>query len=323
MGLHDRLLKDFNVLCSSDLDEARAAVAKRYCDHRLDLVAGNTIRVEHNHARGVHVSLNVLSYGADVAINPGELQNFYLLQLPMVGQARVNHRGEEILADVSCGTILNPDRPTQMIWGGDCHKLMVQVDIGFLNRVAQEEIGTSLPGPVRFDPRVPLNSSKGRRILTLSLAAAEAFDGKHVEQQRQDLNLLSLERHLAITLLHEQSSNLSHLLKAALPRCGPTHIRRATEFIQARAHESISLDEIATAAGVHPRTLQTAFCKHVGVAPMHYLRDVRLDRARFHLLRRHNRANVSEIAYDCGYSHLGRFSRDFKARFGHPPSQTH
>ena len=117
MGLHGRLLQDFNVLRSSDLDEARAAVAMRYCDHRLDLVSGNEIRVEHNHARGAHMSLNMLGYGADVAINPGELQDFYLLQLPLVGQARISHRGEEISANATCGTMLNPDRPTEMIWG--------------------------------------------------------------------------------------------------------------------------------------------------------------------------------------------------------------
>ncbi|MCV6591581.1 MAG: AraC family transcriptional regulator [Silicimonas sp.] len=322
MGHHDALLRRFNVLHSPDLDEARAAVARRYCDHRLDLVSGRRIDVVHNHVRGGRVSVNVLGYGAEVAINPGELRAFYLLQLPLQGAARIAHRGEEIDANPFCGTLLNPDRPTRMVWADACRKLMVQIDAAYLNRVAAEEIGAALPGRVRFDPKVPLAGDPGRRIRALSLFAARAFDTGRVSPGGQDLALMSLERQLALSFLRDQPSNVSHLLAAARPGCSEAHLKRAVAFIHDQAHENLGLEDIAAAAGVHPRTLQTAFRKSLGVTPIQFLRDVRLDRARFHLMRRHNRASVSEIAYDCGYSHLGRFSRDFKTRFGHAPSQT-
>lgn len=322
MGFHDALLDRFTVLRSSDLDEARAAVARRYCDHRLDLISGRRIDVTHNHVRGLHISLNILGYGADVEINPGELSAFYLLQLPLAGEARIEHRGEEITAGPLCGTILNPDRPARMIWRKTCRKLMVQFDAVFLNRIASEEAGASLPGPVRFDPCVPLSAAAGEHILSLSKGAARAFDTERVSPGFRNLNLMSLERQLTVALLRLQPSNVSHLLNAPPPACRPLHVRRAIAFIHAGAHESLTLEDIAAAAGVHSRTLQTAFRKNLGVTPVQFLRDVRLDRARFHLMRRQNRASVSEIAWDCGYSHLGRFSRDFRARFGHAPSET-
>ncbi|MEL6103298.1 MAG: AraC family transcriptional regulator [Pseudomonadota bacterium] len=315
------MLRSHNVLRTNELDEARAAVSERYCDHRLSLVTGHKARVVHNHVRGARVSLNVLEYGADVAINPGELQDFYLLQLPLAGYAVVHHRGEEVHASSARGTLLNPDRPTEMIWKSDCRKLMVQIDASYLQRVAREEIGSDLPGAVRFDPKVELTSRVGQRLFAASLAAARIFDAGEVPSEAPDLNLLALERQLAVSILETQPSNISHLL-AARHACSSTHLRRAIAYIRVSFHNDLTLDDIATAAGVHHRTLQTTFRAQLGVTPIQFLRDVRLDNARFHLSRRRNRASVSDIAYDCGYSHLGRFSRDFRVRFGHPPSET-
>jgi AraC-like DNA-binding protein len=322
MGRHDTLLQSYNVLHTTALDEARAAVASRYCDHRLNMIRGRMAHVVHNHVRGSRMSLNVLGYGADVAINPGELQHFYLLQLPLEGHARITHRGEEVQANVACGTLLNPDRPSEMIWQRDCRKLMIQIDAEFLNHVAETEVGAPLPGPVRFDPKVVLTHDGGQRLLSLSLAAARAIDTGCIQPAHHDLTLLALERQLAVTVLDTQPSNVSHLLRSALPAATAPHLRRAVAYIHEQAHENITLHDIAFAAGIHHRTLQAAFRDTVGVTPIAYLRDVRLDKARFHLMRRQNRARVCEVAYDCGYSHLGRFSKDYRARFGHAPSET-
>lgn len=321
MKLHDTLLNDYNVMATDELDEARAAVSQRYCDHKLLLRSGRKVNARHNHVRGAHVSLNVLGYGAEVAVDPGELQKFYLLQIPLVRSAQVSHRGEEFASNPASGSILNPDRPTNMVWHAGCRKLMVQIDADYLERVAKEEVIGTLPGPLRFDPRVDLAGLKGQRLRSLAVAAARALDNGQLKATPQDLTLLAMERHLAVTLLETQHSNLSHLFATRQGvTAGP--VRKAVAYINATYYDLISLADIAKAAGVHHRTLQTAFRQSLGVTPIQYLRDVRLDMARFHLLRRQNRAKVSEIAYDCGYSHLGRFSRDFRARFGHAPSET-
>lgn len=319
MGVHETLLHAHAVLRTRDLDEARATVAGRYCQHRLNLVSGRSLSAFHNHARGVHISLNVLGYGGHVAIDPGELTDFYLLQIPLAGHARIAHRGEEVEANARCGTILNPDRPSQMVWRADCVKLMVQIDKAFLARVAVEESGLELPGQVRFDPKVNLNCHVGRRLKTLSLAAARSIDDGTLPLAPQELSLLSMERHLVGALLERQPSNVSHLLTAGRRAVSALHLRRAISYIQDSHHEAISLQDMARAAGAHPRTLQAAFQKAMGVTPMQFLRDVRLDHARYHLMRRRHRPSVTEIAFDCGYTHLGRFSRDFKARFGQSP----
>ncbi|MEM7524340.1 MAG: AraC family transcriptional regulator, partial [Pseudomonadota bacterium] len=47
------------LLRTGDLDEARAAVARKFCDHRLEIGSGGApLRVRHNHAAGRSVSIN-------------------------------------------------------------------------------------------------------------------------------------------------------------------------------------------------------------------------------------------------------------------------
>ena len=320
MGLHDTLLSAHRVLRTSDLDEARAAVSERYCDHKLDLASGASLSVAHNHVRGVNVSLNLLGYGGEVSINPGELQDFYLLQLPLSGSARILHRGEEVDANTRCGTILSPDRPSEMLWGSDCQKLMVQIDAGFLAQVATEATGTALPGPVRFSPRVDMALAPGKRLRNLSLSIARAIENEALSLHAS-LPLLSVERQITRALLDAQPSNISHMLSAAPPALSAPHLRRAVDFIQENHHRALTLSDIATASGAHPRTLQVGFRKAMGQSPTGYLRDVRLDHARYHLMQRRDRAAIAQIAFDVGYSHLGRFSRDFRERFGQSPSE--
>jgi AraC-like DNA-binding protein len=322
MGNAANFLNSYPVLRTCDLDQARAAVSARYCDHRLTLATGRDLDVRHNHVRGAQVSLNLLSYGGDVCIDPGELHDFYLLQIPLTGAARIRHRSEDVDASPQCGTILNPDRPTQMEWNADCSKLMVQIRASFLDTVAEQELGTALPGPIRFDTAVDLTRPQGQRLRRLAVASARAVEAGVLPVTQQTLTTLSAERQMALNLLTLQPSNISHMLTRAERTCTSPQLRRAVEFIHASFHEDIRLEDIAAAAGAHPRTLQTGFRAQFGQSPITYLRDVRLDQARYRLGRRTNRESVTDVAFGCGYSHLGRFSRDYRARFGFAPSAT-
>lgn len=315
-------LDSYPVLRTCDLDQARAAVSARYCDHRLELAHGRDLDVRHNHVRGANISLNLLSYGADVSIDPGELHDFYLLQIPLTGAARIVHRNQEVDATARCGTILNPDRPTRMEWRADCSKLMVQIKAQFLDAVAQEALGAPLPGPIRFDAAVNLDRSEGQQLRQLAVASTRAVEAGVLPVDQQTLSTLSAERQMARALLALQPSNISHMLARARGSCTSPQLRRALDFIHTNYFEDIRLEDIAKAAGAHPRTLQVGFRQTFEQSPIAYLRGIRLDQARYRLGRRMNRESVTDVAFGCGYSHLGRFSRDYRARFGFAPSAT-
>lgn len=306
---------------TQSVEEAREAVAQKFCDHRLELNNGSKgVAVRHNHVAGCATSLNYLTYGSDVMIDPGALQSFYLVQVPLSGQARVHHRGAEVFADATTATVLSPDRETQMHWSHDCKTLLLQIDKTHLESVAQSLIGRELPGPIRFHPAIDLKDTGGQVIRRLIVTCARAVDEGELYQCGGSNRTHQIENELALALLTHQRNNISHIIECASDEILPRATRRALEFIHANLVEPIDLTQIAGAAGVNVRTLQMGFRAKFGSTPMQYLKNARLDLAHYLLAAKGDPISVTEAAFSSGFSHLGRFSRDYKQRFGMAPS---
>jgi transcriptional regulator GlxA family with amidase domain len=80
---------------------------------------------------------------------------------------------------------------------------------------------------------------------------------------------------------------------------------------------------LATEVHLSVRALQEGFRRHVGMAPMAYLRTVRLRRAHT-ALKDANPAEttVQAVAVSLGLLHQGRFAAQYRAVFGEMPSET-
>ncbi|HET7408987.1 MAG TPA: bifunctional helix-turn-helix domain-containing protein/methylated-DNA--[protein]-cysteine S-methyltransferase [Paracoccaceae bacterium] len=77
----------------------------------------------------------------------------------------------------------------------------------------------------------------------------------------------------------------------------------ALRYIEERAGEQPSLEEVAAAIGLSPAHFQRVFSRWVGVSPKRYLQYLTLDHAR-HLLR--ERFTVLDATYEAGLSSPGR-----------------
>ncbi|MDF3415866.1 AraC family transcriptional regulator [Sulfitobacter sp. M57] len=319
-GQFAEYLTAYPLLRTDDLDEARHRVTEKFCDHKLDKSSRfDALAVRHNHVAGQHVSINYLHYGADVKIDPGLLEDFYLLQAPLSGTALVRHRGRDIVANAQTATLLNPDRETQMQWHGDCRKLMLQIDKKFLGKVAADLLGRPAPGPIRFDPVVDMQTEPGQHIRRiLKRAALMAGEGSLLGGLCGAQDMWA-ETELVATLLNHQSSNISHMLEAADHHALPADIKRAVAYIHDNLSEPIRLTDIAAHTGVNVRTLQKGFQRTFGKSPMQLLREARLDAAHYYLSVKQDAPSVTDAAYQAGFSHLGRFSSAYKSRFGHLP----
>jgi transcriptional regulator GlxA family with amidase domain len=84
----------------------------------------------------------------------------------------------------------------------------------------------------------------------------------------------------------------------------------------------ITVADMARAAGVPGRTLFKHFKDSRGVSPMQFVRNARLKAVHDALLRAAADATVSAIASQWGVGHLGRFSVEYRKRFGEHPSRT-
>jgi transcriptional regulator GlxA family with amidase domain len=90
-----------------------------------------------------------------------------------------------------------------------------------------------------------------------------------------------------------------------------------------QSDEPMSIRNIAQSMGVGLRSLQLAFAEvYGGLGPRDYLNRIRLDKARQRLLAAHGDCQVTKIALDSGFFHLGRFAQTYARTFGERPSQT-
>ncbi|MBN4669021.1 AraC family transcriptional regulator, partial [Pandoraea nosoerga] len=109
-------------------------------------------------------SVNYVAYGGSVAINPGCLDRFFLLQMPLSGSAAVRTAARELTTGPRhCASLLSPTIPTEMTWRGDCAQLILLLDRKLVEHRAAA-LGGATVRPVEFDPAVELSGPLGQAL---------------------------------------------------------------------------------------------------------------------------------------------------------------
>ena len=98
----------------------------------------------------------------------------------------------------------------------------------------------------------------------------------------------------------------------AMQRLLPVLVR-----IQARLDDDLSLDALATGAGLSPYHFHRLFKEVAGETPKRYCERLRLERAALWLAI--HRSSILDVALDSGYRSHETFTRAFRRRFGVSP----
>ncbi len=94
------------------------------------------------------------------------------------------------------------------------------------------------------------------------------------------------------------------------------------DHIASHADACLTTADLARVAGVSVRALQDGFQRELGMSPVAYVRNVRLDRVHAELCERPAEVSITEVATRWGFFHLSRFSAQYRRRFGVLPSLT-
>lgn len=115
-----------------------------------------------------------------------------------------------------------------------------------------------------------------------------------------------------------QLSQLALDLRATGCNEEPEAIQRAKRYIQRNLSDSISLNDVASYAGMSVSAFCRIFKQSMGMTCIQWVNRKRIEWARQELLRRDSR--VSEIAYKVGFSSLSQFNRVFASVLGKAPT---
>ena len=316
------LLKEHNLFRTTHLDEARSEVARVFCPHALTTTnSHDELNTVHNRITLGDVTLNYLDYGAEVRITPGELNSFYLIQIPLEGSADITCGKEMIHSDVNTASIPNPLEQLDMVWHAGNPQLIVYINRTTLEERLEDLIGREIHVPVRFDLGMDLTTQKPKswRSLIDTLVTDVDRGGltmhAGIRDQFQDLIITGL--------LLSQRHNYSESIGTNVEPAAPRSVRQAMAACEANPQEPLTVTDMARYAGVSIRSLQDGFKNYVGMSPTDYLRNVRLNRVREELLGgRGLDTSIADIAFSWGFTHLGRFAKIYNERFGELPSQT-
>tara|TARA_R100000541_G_scaffold3093_1_gene10025 strand:+ start:2960 stop:3679 length:720 start_codon:yes stop_codon:yes gene_type:complete len=210
--------------------------------------------------------------------------------------------------------LINPDDPVDLTYSDDCEKLIVKLPVSFLEKACAENEWRAPDEGIRFAAsRYDLKQLEGIESL-LGLICQEA-EAEHCVPQLQD----QYSRIIASKLLCTLASNIRRdPLGESCPSFG-----RITDYIDEHLRKDISVEQLAQLANMSPRSLYTMFERRIGTTPKAYIRQRKLEQIHSRLSDPSAKVrNVTEIAMDYGFLHLGRFAESYKNTFGELPSDT-
>lgn len=314
-------------MSTRDVDEARARVADLFSDHSLAPADGPDVDVELRAHGAGGAGVVHLDYGVRVDIDPVTIDDFYLVQVPRGGSAKVRVGRSTVIATTRTASILSPGEPVRMTWAQNSPHLCV-----YLSRsLVEGEAARLLGGPTRIAPVFEAAWDLTSDAAASWLRAVDFLAGGLAEGDpllTNDACAQGVARTLASGLLlaHRHSMSEAAAGRAALAGRGSIRaqvVGQATEYVVRNLGASLTVGELAEAAGVGVRTLQDAFRAELDTTPSSYVRSRRLRAAREALLAADpDHTTVTDVALAVGLTHLGRFAVQYGKEYGEAPSVT-
>jgi len=319
-------LGGFSRVATARVDDAADAIGRIFCPHDLKPVDRSEAHFYalHNCAAFDGFSVNYVAYGGSVSIDPGCLDGFFLLQIPLTGSASIRTAAREVeAAPARMASLLSPTIPTQMTWHDSCAKLILLLDRKLVEQRAAALAGTSVH-PIEFDPEVRLAGSLGERLQAQIEQLVTLAEGLGPNRSLPAIAAAEWRETCLDALLDGQHHSLSSAIDVFKGRAEtqPAVLRRARAYLEARAAEPLDVVELAEAAGSGIRALQIGFRRHFGTTITDMLLDIRLAQLNTRLKAARPDERIIDIAFDLGFTHLSRMASAYRAKFGESPKAT-
>jgi AraC-like DNA-binding protein len=315
------MLERHRILHTRDADVLRDYLRKK--SFRVDLPASrpNTIDLRLN---GVDLFGTTLEYHRQAmpfSVYVGPHSEDYWIHIATRGALEITGGRENVLCNSGRAAIASPTFEYALFFGAGSSGFRLRVTRSFLSAQLAALLGQPLNAAPEFRRAFDMRSGFGRRLVERVHMAATDIEQSDSALSDQT-SLVDFEQLIVNGLLLSQPHSHSEALCRAEKSISSRDVRRAIDYVYAHLNMPITVADMARAAGVPGRTLFKHFKDSRGISPMQFVRNARLKAVHDALLRATPAATVSEIASYWGVGHLGRFSVEYRRRFGEPPSRT-
>lgn len=322
----EQLLVSRKPITANAVDEAQQTISELFCEHALTPLEKREVQMSLRSAHDTDLGIEVLDYGEAVRIHVDKgLEDFHLVQLPLSGRATMDVGNATIQSSSSVATLPPVDRAFTMRWGVNTPTFILYVTRERLQEIARQLYGLEDAEQLQLALHMQMTTREGAAFMRALVDWHDVMENSCTSSAyvRKLSSELLLARMLGAV---EHSANLS--LNAWESSAGASVrtdglANRFAAAIEDGVEYGVGVLEIADQLGVPVRTLQEHVRSAFGSTPSALLREARLQQAQ-RLLSSSDAGTetVTSIAQQCGFGHLGRFSSEYRARFGETPAQT-
>ena len=271
-----------------------------------------------------NVSMLYLDLHVAATIDIPALGQYFAVHMPMNGRALVDHRRRSFEANTLRAIVTSPGGPLRIRFDHDSPQLLIRIEERAMAAHLTRLLGRSLNRPLEFDPEFDLATEAAMRWHTaVQLIHSEVFHTGSLIQRGQGIG--AIEELVMSSLLHLQPSNYhDEFLQPPQPDQRRAVVQNAMNHIDDHLAERITMDGIAKAVHMSVRSIQQGFREELGMTPMTYVRERRLERVHEELTDAipSDGVTVTAVAERWGFHHLGSFAVEYRKRWGEAPSDT-
>ena len=313
------------IFYAEDAGEASELLGKALAPNRLTIggVGASEFAASMHGVRFRDVSLLYLDLHVAARLDIPRCGRYYAVHMPMNGRAVGMTGGREFEANTIRALVTNPGDELTIRFDHDSPQLVIRIEQDALERYLTRLAGRTMSQQLKFEPTLDLTSDAATRWHgAVQLLHTEVYyQGSLVHG---GIGIGPLEDFLLSSLLMIQPSTYREQLIRTVAPPGRRAVRQAVDFIERHLSEPLTMSDIAEYVGVSVRSIQQGFHDELGVTPMAYLRDRRLERVREELTDADtgDGVTVTAVAERWGFNHLGSFAVLYRKRWGESPSQT-
>jgi AraC-like DNA-binding protein len=268
------------------------------------------------------VTLQDVVLDADTSIDCGDVCSTYRVFLVRSGRAAGKHKGLPAGGGAGTAAVYAPEGLSALQWDASTEILLFKMARHAVEDALGDALDRQLTSQPDFAPLMPANTAATRNWINMLVLFAEQFFHPDGLLNQPLVGMPFIDTLVRGFLLAAEHSHRDALMGRE-PSTTPRAVRAAIDVIEAEAHLPLTLSSIAARSQVSVRSLQQGFKRHLGMSPMSYLREVRLRRAHRTLIDSDpSVVTVASVAYDWGFTNLGRFAAAHAARYREPPAQT-
>lgn len=311
------VLDNAAVCHNSSPEEVSDYVNRHVGRHRIELFGAEKAASQLSVCQFSDLGLSRISYGNEVRVSCPDLEDIYHFQIVMKGQCQWRFSDTDMVLTPGQALMMNPGEKIDLHYTDDCEKLIVKIPKDVINTTCIDYLGRVPQSGVLFERKaVDIKTSKSF-LACVEGVFYEASDDKElclsgISESYRDLLIRKLLNTFDSNLLdYMQPSGQDDLM-----------LKKVLEYIDSNIKENLTIEELSVMAGMSVRKLYQIFTDRLSTTPRTLIKQRKLAAVHRDLKTNPTVRNVTEAALDYAFTHLGRFSSDYKKAFGELPSET-